>query len=66
MTKAATSRVDQTGICQRMGPVMISSTVPKRVCRENQMAKLRITPTTAAVTAESAVVSDLLPRKYSM
>ena len=49
-----------------MGPVMISSTVPKRVCRENQMAKLRITPTTAAVTAESAVVSDLLPRKYSM
>src|SRR2546430_7404571 len=34
--------------------------------RPNQTARLRITPTTAAVTAESAMVMRLLPRNCSM
>ncbi len=36
------------------------------VCRENQIDRFRITPTTAAVIAVSAPASPLLPRSVSM
>src|SRR3954468_11694618 len=38
---------------------------PNSTCRANQTARLRITPTTAAVTAPSAAASALLARNAS-
>src|ERR1700760_4809708 len=38
----------------------------KRVLRANQTARFKTTPTTAAVIAESAVVSLMFPRSLSM
>ena len=36
------------------------------VCNPNQIDRFRITPTTAAVIADSAPASPLLPRSVSM
>ena len=65
-TKAAISRLDHTGMSndspnERTGVVCRNS-----VCSANQIDRLRITPTTAAVIAVSAPASPLLPRSVSM
>ena len=58
--------LDNTGMSndspsERTGVVCRNS-----VCSANQIARLRITPTTAAVIADSAPASALLPRSVSM
>jgi hypothetical protein len=50
---------------QRSGPVRASVTSAKRTCSTNQTVRLRITPTTAAVMAESAPDRRLLARSCS-
>ncbi len=64
-TAAAGSRLDQTGQGMSSGPASTCPTLPNRVCRPNQMARLRMTPTTAAVTAVSAPDTILLPESFS-
>src|SRR5262249_6656098 len=64
--KAQGSRLDRTGASKANGQVLIGIVAPKTVWIANQRAKFRITPTTAAVTAESAAFSAATLRSRSM
>src|SRR3990172_4299591 len=66
ISTAAGSIVDQSGTSSRIPPTCCSTTLPNSVCSANQIDKLRMTPTTAAVIVESAALSAARPRKYSM
>ena len=59
------SRVDRSKAYQRSGPARISTTDANSTCSANQTVRLRITPTTAAVTAASAPDSRWLARSCS-
>src|SRR5262245_65715829 len=56
-TKAQGLRLDKTGASKAKGQALIWIVAPKIVWIANQRAKFRITPTTAAATAESAAFS---------
>src|SRR5262249_53804678 len=60
------SRVGGTGASKAKGQVLTGTVAPKIVWIANQTAKFRITPTTAAVTAESAAFSAATLRSLSM
>ena len=65
-TRAQTFTVASTGASKASGPQRKGRTSPKMVWTANQTARLRITPTTAAVMADKAPASALLPRRVSM
>jgi hypothetical protein len=54
------------GASNAKGKAYIGSTSQKIVWMANQIARLRMTPTTAAVIAVSDAVRALLPRSASM
>src|SRR4029077_5683757 len=64
--KAQGSRLDRTGASNASGQVLTWTVAPKIVWIANQIATFRITPTTAAVTAESAAFSPATLRSLSM
>src|SRR5262249_9922625 len=64
--KAQGSRLDRTGASKASGQVLTWTVAPNAVWIANQIAKFRITPTTAAVTAESAAFSPTTLRSLSM
>lgn len=66
MTTAPHSTVLQTGNGMCKGPTVDSPTLLNKVCKLNQIPRFKITPTTAAVMPDKAVLSDLLPRRYSI
>ena len=61
IASAMGSTVDQTGSSRSNTRHAVRSVAPNSVRTENQSARLRITPTTAAVMAESAGVQRLAP-----
>src|SRR5262249_10339674 len=65
-TKAQGLRLDKTGASKAKGQALIWIVAPKIVWIANQRAKFRITPTTAAVTAESAAFSLATLRSLSI
>src|SRR5262245_35046658 len=64
--KAQGLRLDRTGASKAKGQVLTGIVAPKIVWIANQRARFRITPTTAAVTAESAALSRATLRSLSM
>src|SRR5262249_27174313 len=64
--KAQGLRLDKTGATKTKGQAPICIVAPKIVWIANQRAKFRITPTTAAVTAESAAFNAATLRSLSM
>ena len=66
MTAAARSNVETSGIPAPLsGPTAISPTTPNSTCSANHKARLAMMPTTAAVTAASAVASQRTLRTVS-
>jgi hypothetical protein len=63
-SSAQASRLDRTGTSSAQPGILRTS--PNSVWSANQIARLRMTPTTAAVIEESAAVSALLPRSASL
>ena len=60
------SMVPRTGSSSESGPASRRTVAAKTVWMANQMARLRMTPTTAAVTAVRAAPRARLPRRPSM
>ena len=65
-TSAGTSTLLITGASKENPSARTGKLCLNSVCRANQIDRLRMTPTTAAVMAVSAPASDLLPRMVSM
>jgi hypothetical protein len=65
-SSAHTRTLVSTGASKARGPQRNGRTSAKMVWTANQMARLRMTPTTAAVIAERAPLRALLPRICSM
>ena len=65
-TSAQTRTLASTGASKATGPKRSGRTAAKTVCTANQIARLRMTPTTAAVIADSAALRARLPRIRSM
>src|ERR1700687_4771964 len=63
---AATSTLDITGMSNDSPNDRTGEVSRNTVCSANQIDRLRITPTTAAVIAPSAPANPLLPRRVSM
>src|SRR5882757_6412043 len=64
--RAQGSTLENFGASNAKGKACTGSTSRKIVWIANQIARLRMTPTTAAVIAESDAVRALLPRSASM
>src|SRR5262245_58335214 len=64
--KAQGLRLERTGASKASGHVLTWTVAPKIVWIANQIAKFRITPTTAAVTADRAAFSPATLRSFSM
>src|SRR5215212_4523845 len=60
------STLENFGASKENGKACTGSTSRKMVWMANQIARLRMTPTTAAVIAERDAVKALLPRSASM
>jgi hypothetical protein len=60
------SRLANTGASKRSGPASIGATLRNKVWTANQIARLRMTPTTAAVIADKAPATAVLLRSRSM
>jgi hypothetical protein len=65
-TSAGTSTLEKTGASNAKPNPCTGTVCLNSVCSANQIDRLRITPTTAAVIAVSAPASPLLPRNVSM
>src|SRR5687768_9757786 len=65
-TRAAMLTLLHTGTSSDSRATRTSRTSPNKACSANQAARLAMTPTTAAVIADSAPVSALFPRSRSM
>src|SRR6476620_1983223 len=65
-TSAGISTLDSTGMSNDSPNERTGEVSRNTVCSANQIDRLRITPTTAAVIAVSAPASPLLPRRVSM
>src|SRR5712671_664655 len=65
-TSAGKSTLDSTGMSNDSPNDRTGEVSRNTVCSANQIDRLRITPTTAAVIAVSAPASPLLPRRVSM
>src|SRR5438034_7716907 len=63
--RAHGSTVRKFGASNDNGNARMGTVSRKTVWIANQIARLRITPTTAAVMADSAALSGLLPRSFS-
>src|SRR5437879_6160773 len=63
---AGISTLDKTGMSNDSPNDRTGEVSRNTVCSANQIDRLRITPTTAAVIAVSAPANPLLPRKVSM
>src|SRR5262245_57811257 len=62
---AQTSTLDKTGASKESRNARMGVVCRKTVCTANQIARFKITPTTAAVMADKAALSALLPRSFS-
>src|SRR5581483_1862655 len=65
-SKAQTSTLANFGASNESGKARIGVVSRKTVWIANQIARFNTTPTTAAVMADSAALSALLPRSLSM
>src|SRR6266404_2861210 len=65
-TSAGISTLDKTGMSNDSPNDRTGKVSRNTVCSANQIDRLRITPTTAAVIAVSAPANPLLPRRISM
>ena len=61
----ASISADLTGASNESGNACTCTVLRKTVWMANQMARFKITPTTAAVSADSAALSALFPRSFS-
>jgi len=62
--RAGTSTLEKTGASNAKPNPCTGMVCLNSVCSANQIDRLRMTPTTAAVMAVSAPASDLLPRSF--